>query len=95
MHPGPRPRFPNVLKMATSTDRVKGRSAHTSARQARLVAIVIIATMFIWVGLQFFGGQFGLPVRYVFLFDFAALAAFAWALIVGFGIWRARNRSEE
>ncbi|MDE0114866.1 MAG: DUF5337 family protein [Albidovulum sp.] len=28
------------------------------------------------------GGLFGLPIRYAFLLDFAALAAFAWAIIV-------------
>lgn len=62
--------------------------------QARTAAIVVAATMVLWLGAQFAGGQMGLPVRYVFLFDFAALAAFFWALVVGFRLWRARQAKE-
>ena len=63
-------------------------------RQAKLAAIVIAATMVLWLLAQFLGGQLGLPARYVFLFDFAALAAFFWALVVAFQIWRARQSRE-
>lgn len=61
------------------------------ARQARLVAIVLAATMLLWMGAQFFGGQLGLEARFVFLFDLAAIAAFAWALVVTYQIWRGRR----
>ena len=62
------------------------------ARQARVVAIVLVATMVIWMGAQFVGGQMGWPARFVFLFDFAALAAFIWALIVTTRIWQRRRK---
>ena len=63
------------------------------ARQARLVAIVLAATMLLWMGAQWVGGQMGWEARYVFLFDFAALGAFLWALIVTYRVWRARRNN--
>ena len=62
------------------------------ARQARLVGAVMAVAIVSWVGLQFIGGQLGWQARYAFLIDFAALAAFAWGLVVTFRIWRHRNR---
>lgn len=62
-----------------------------SARQARLVAIVLVGTMALWLGAQWMGGRLGLPVRFVFLFDFAAVAAFVWALVVSWRLWRQRR----
>ena len=61
------------------------------AAQARLVAVVIAATMVLWMGAQWVGGELGLPARFVFLFDLLALAGFAWALIVTYGLWRRRR----
>ena len=61
------------------------------ARQARLVAFVIAGTMILWMGAQFLGGQMGWETRFVFLFDLAAMAAFFWALVVTYGIWRKRR----
>jgi hypothetical protein len=61
------------------------------AAQARLVAIVIAVTMLLWMGAQWLGGQMGWETRFVFLFDFAALAAFLWALVVTYQIWRGRR----
>lgn len=61
------------------------------AAQARLVAIVIAVTMLLWMGAQWLGGKLGWETRYVFLFDFAALAAFLWALVVTYQIWRGRR----
>ena len=60
-------------------------------RQARQAAIVIFATMLIWVGAQVLGGQLGWPPRFAFLFDLMAGAAFIWALVVLFRVWRARS----
>jgi spore maturation protein SpmA len=62
-----------------------------TARQARMVAFVIAGTMLLWMGAQWIGGQMGLEARFVFLFDFAALAAFFWALVVTYQIWRKRQ----
>ncbi|KAA2316175.1 hypothetical protein DL237_07955 [Pseudooceanicola sediminis] len=66
-------------------------AAMAQARKARMVGIVIAATMVVWMGLQFLGGTLGLPERYAFLFDFAAIAALIWALVVTAQIWRARR----
>ena len=63
------------------------------ARQARLVSIVIAATMVLWMGAQWLGGYLGLPARFVFLVDLFALAGFLWALIVTFQIWRRRREN--
>lgn len=58
------------------------------SRQARIASIVIASTMIIWMLAQWLGGKVGLEARYVFLFDLAALAALAWALIVTWQVWR-------
>ena len=60
-------------------------------RQARLVAIVLAATMVLWMGAQWLGGKLGLEARFVFLFDLAAIAAFVWAMVVTYQIWRGRR----
>lgn len=56
-----------------------------------MAAIVIAATMILWMGAQWLGGKMGWETRFVFLFDLAALAAFFWALVVTYRIWRARR----
>ncbi|CAN1567032.1 Uncharacterised protein family, Ynq1 [Paracoccaceae bacterium] len=63
----------------------------TRARQARTVGIVLAATMVLWLGGQWLGGQMGWDTRYVFLFDLAAIAGFIWALVVTYQIWRGRQ----
>ncbi|MBC7141984.1 MAG: DUF5337 domain-containing protein [Rhodobacteraceae bacterium] len=62
------------------------------AREARMVAVVIAATMLLWLGAQWLGGKEGWDARYVFLFDLAALAAFFWALVVTWRIWQRQKR---
>lgn len=61
------------------------------ARQARLVGIVLAATIILWMGAQWLGGQLGLETRFVFLFDLLAIAGFVWALVVTYQIWRGRR----
>jgi Family of unknown function (DUF5337) len=61
------------------------------AARARLVGIVLAATMILWMGAQWVGGQLGLETRYAFLFDLAAIAAFVWAMVVTYQIWRGRQ----
>ena len=56
-----------------------------------MVALVVAATMVLWLAAQWIGGELGLPVRYVFLFDLAALGAFIWALVVTYQLWRKRR----
>jgi hypothetical protein len=59
--------------------------------QARLVAFVLAGTITLWMGASWLGGKMEWDPRYVFLFDFAALAAFLWALVVTYQIWRGRQ----
>jgi Family of unknown function (DUF5337) len=59
--------------------------------KARLVAVVLIVTMILWLGLQALGGVMGWAARYAFLIDLAALAGFIWALVVTYQIWRKRR----
>jgi hypothetical protein len=47
--------------------------------------------MVLWMGASFLGGQLGLPPRFAFLFDLAAIAALVWALIVTYWVWKARR----
>ena len=63
------------------------------ARQARVVSIVIAATMIGWMAATWMVGKLGLPDRYAFLFDLLALAGFLWALIVTWQIWRKRREN--
>lgn len=61
-------------------------------RESRIVAIVLVVTMGVWVGMQVLGGHYDWQVRYAFLLDFAAIAAFAWAMIVMVRMWRRQSR---
>jgi len=61
------------------------------ARKARVAAVVMAGTALLWLAAQALGGAMGWPVRFVFLFDFAALAGLFWALVVTYQIWRARQ----
>ncbi|WP_372603595.1 DUF5337 family protein [Actibacterium sp.] len=64
------------------------RKQQAQARQGRMVALVMAGTVLVWMAAQWLGGELGLPARYAFLFDFAALAALLWALVVTYQIWR-------
>jgi len=64
------------------------------AAKGRTAGLVIAGAMLLWIGAQWLGPRLGLPGRYVFLFDFAALAALFWALVVTYQIWRARQRDK-
>lgn len=61
------------------------------ARKARVVALVMAGAMVLWLGAQALGKAIDLSPRYAFLFDFAALAAFVWALYVTFQLWQERR----
>ena len=56
------------------------------ARKARLVGIVLVATIVLWVGLQWVGAEMGWPPRFALLFDRVSRAGLA-------GSWKA-NESE-
>ncbi|WP_127900211.1 DUF5337 family protein [Solirhodobacter olei] len=59
--------------------------------QARLAAIVIVVAAVVWVCGNLLGRAFGWAPRFAFLLDFAAIAAFVWALIVVWRVWRRRG----
>jgi hypothetical protein len=59
-----------------------------AARQGRTVALVIAGTILLWMLMQYLGATLGWEARYVFLFDFAALAALFWSLVVVWQIWK-------
>jgi hypothetical protein len=65
-----------------------------TARKGRTAGLVIAITVTIWVAAQWVGPQLGLPLRFAFLVDFAALAALFWALVVTYQIWRARQNGK-
>lgn len=61
------------------------------AKKGRVVALVIAGAMTLWIGGQFLRSELELPLRFAFLIDFMAIAAFVWALVVILQIWRARQ----
>lgn len=78
-----------ITKGAPVRDPAEHQSA--MARRARLVGIVLIATMVLWLGAQAVGSQMGWSPRFAFLVDLSALAGFLWALITTAQIWRRRR----
>lgn len=64
------------------------------AKKGRTVALVIAGAMILWLAAQWLGGQLGLPGRYALLFDFAAIAALIWALVVTMQIRRERRDNQ-
>ena len=65
------------------------------ARKGQTVGLVIAVTMVLWVAAQWVGPAMGLPGRFALLFDFAALAALFWAMVVIYQMWQARRAAKE
>jgi hypothetical protein len=64
------------------------------AKQGRLIGVVIAVTMIVWIGANWLGPTIGLAGRFAFLIDFAAIAAFIWALVVSLQIRRKRQQNQ-
>ncbi|MEO0357267.1 MAG: DUF5337 domain-containing protein [Pseudomonadota bacterium] len=64
-----------------------------NARKGQTAALVIAGAMVFWLLANVFGPQWGLPIKYAFLIDFAVMAAMIWALVLTYQIWRARQTS--
>lgn len=62
--------------------------------RTRAAAIVTLVAALIWTGGSWLGGAAGLPVRYAFLLDLAALAAFGWSIVALVRVRRARRELE-
>ena len=65
----------------------------TQARQGRFIALLIAATGLLYVLALALGDQLGWSQRTLAFFDLAALAGFAMALWLLFGLWRARRNT--
>lgn len=65
------------------------------ARKGRTVGLVIAITMLLWLLANLAGPALGLPGRYALLFDFAALAALLWSMVVIFQMWQARQADKK
>lgn len=67
--------------------------AREAAERARMrrIALAIAVTAALWLGLQWLGSQLGLAGEYAFLIDLAAIAAFAWSLVLAVALWRGRD----
>ncbi|PIE09901.1 MAG: hypothetical protein CSA72_09750 [Rhodobacterales bacterium] len=62
--------------------------------KGRFAGLLIAGTMLLWLAVQAIGPRIGLDARFAVLFDLIALAAFTFALIVTYQIWRARRDEE-
>ncbi|MGV8986705.1 MAG: DUF5337 domain-containing protein [Cypionkella sp.] len=59
--------------------------------EARLIAVVIALAMILWVGVQYLGDQMQWPLKFIFLADLSAGAAFIWAMVATYRLWRKRQ----
>jgi hypothetical protein len=75
--------------MAPEAD--KRSKALLQGRQGRTIAIVMAATIVVWVTAQFAGARLGLTGPFVLVLDLAALAAFVWALAATWRLSRTRR----
>ncbi|MEZ5734031.1 MAG: DUF5337 family protein [Paracoccaceae bacterium] len=63
------------------------------ARQGRQAALVVAVAMAGWIAAQWLGRRMGWDASFAFLFDLAALAAFFWALVVCWRLWRRQREA--
>jgi hypothetical protein len=61
------------------------------AAQMKRVGKVLAGTIVLYVIVQAIGGQQNWPPRFALLADLAALAAFVWALVTTWRLWKQRN----
>jgi hypothetical protein len=60
--------------------------------RSRTVGAVILATIGLWVLVQYAGARYGIAPRWMVLADLAALGALAWSVIVAVRTLRWRNK---
>lgn len=61
------------------------------ARAMRGVAVVLVVATLLWLLLGEIGRQYAWDGRYALLIDLAALAAYVWALVNAWMLWRKRR----
>lgn len=64
-------------------------------KRGRAISLMIVATGIAWVAALALGDRLGWSQRTLAFFDLAALAGFAMALWLLFGLWRARRNNKE
>ena len=79
----------------SAQDQGKMAQERALAARGRLVSLVIVGTMVLWLLSLWLAPKLGLPGRYAFLFDFAALAGLFWALVVALGLRRVRAETRD
>lgn len=62
--------------------------------RGRFSGLLIAGTMLLWLAAQAIGPRFGLAGKWAVLIDLIALAAFTFALIMTYQIWRAHRDDE-
>ncbi|MDE0589259.1 DUF5337 domain-containing protein [Halocynthiibacter sp. C4] len=60
--------------------------------KGRMLALVIAGTAIFWVAAQSLGSMLDWSQRTRLLFDLMAGAGFVWSVVVGYQIWRARQK---
>ena len=61
------------------------------AAEGRRIAVVIAAAAALWIVIEALGGHYDWPPRYIFLADLSAAAAFIWAMVAAFRLWRSQS----
>ena len=84
-----------MAKKTKTAERTVTKEEYARGLRARLVAVVMVATVIIWLGLQWVFARDGVSTRVAILFDLLALAAFVWSMVNIYWIWRARQAEKE
>ena len=58
------------------------------AAKSRRASLVCAGAAVLWVLAQWLGPVLGMPGHYAILIDLGVLAAFVWAMVVTYRIWR-------
>ncbi|MDJ0823294.1 MAG: DUF5337 domain-containing protein [Paracoccaceae bacterium] len=66
-----------------------------TARRGRVIALIIAGTGLFWIIATALGGALDWSQRTRALFDLAALAGFAMAIWMIFGLWRDRQKHKD
>ncbi len=70
-------------------------SKEAQARRGRQIALLIAAVGVLYVAITALGASLGWSHRTMALFDLAALAGFAMAIWMIYGLWRARQNNKD
>ncbi len=66
-------------------------TTETVRAEGRRIALVVAGAAVFWVAVEFLGGQMGWPPKYILLADLSVGAAFIWAMVAAFRLWRRQS----